>query len=372
MECNVTTNPNVSRNYRDEERTCYIAQLQLYSTYTMIPAIIYLVALCVAGVIGNSIVLFVYSQRFRSTASGTFIMAIAVFDLLANIILIPGDIHSIFHYWNFDMVYPCKLRRYGHAVTHGASSLFLVALAVTRYRKICKPFCNQVTVKQARIICIGLTLLAMAMPILYFIILGIQKKKIPNQDFFGYVCNVDDKFNGTALHKINTILMECNVSTNPNVSKNYTEEERTCYLAHLQLYSTYTMIPAIIFLGVLYIVGIIGNSIVLFVYSQRFRSTASGTFIMAIAVFDLMANLVLIPGDIHSMFHHWDFDMVYPCKLRLYGHAVTYAASSLFLVALAVTRSYLINTAVNPIVYSFCDVKFRMECLRHFKRINCH
>ncbi|XP_059175216.1 uncharacterized protein LOC131955212 [Physella acuta] len=206
MECNVSTNPNVSRNYTDDERTCYLAHLQLYSTYTMIPAIIFLGVLCVVGIIGNSIVLFVYSQRFRSTASGTFIMAIAVFDLMANIMLIPGDIHSMFHHWDFDMVYPCKLRLYGHAVTHGASSLFLAALAVTRYRKICKPFCNQVTVKQARITCIGLTFLAIVLSILYFIIQGIQKKKTPNPNIFGYVCYVDDKFNGTALHKINTTL----------------------------------------------------------------------------------------------------------------------------------------------------------------------
>ncbi|XP_059175217.1 cysteinyl leukotriene receptor 1-like [Physella acuta] len=161
MECNVSTNSNVSRNYTEEERTCYLAHLQLNSTYTMIPAIIFLGVLCFVGIIGNSIVLFVYSQRFRSTASGTFIMAIAVFDLLTNIILIPGDIHAMFHHWDFVMVYPCKLRLYGHAVTHGASSFFLVALAVTRYRKICKPFSSQVSVKQARLSCIGLWILAM-------------------------------------------------------------------------------------------------------------------------------------------------------------------------------------------------------------------
>ncbi|XP_059175221.1 neuropeptides capa receptor-like [Physella acuta] len=197
MECNVSTNPNVSRNYTEEEKACYLAHLQLYSTYTMIPTIIYLVVLCVAGIIGNSIVLFVYSQRFRSTASGTFIMAIAVFDLMANLVLIPGDIYGMFHHWDFDMVYLCKLRSYGHAVTHGASSFFLVALAVTRYRKICKPFHKQVSIQQANNFCIGVTFLEIAISILYFITQGIQKKKTPNQNIFGYVCSVDDKFNGT-------------------------------------------------------------------------------------------------------------------------------------------------------------------------------
>lgn len=81
-----TTNLPVS----GEERLRYLAELQYETTQTMIPAIVFLAFLAVTGFIGNSLVIYVYSRRLQWSATRILIIAIAILDLIANVVAIPG------------------------------------------------------------------------------------------------------------------------------------------------------------------------------------------------------------------------------------------------------------------------------------------
>lgn len=83
-----------------------------------------------------------------------------------------------------------------------------------------------------------------------------------------------------------------------SLASNVSEEERHRYLYILQEETTRMMIPAMIFLILLAVVGLVGNSLVLLVYSRNFQQTSTRIFIMAIAAFDLVTNVLAIPGEL--------------------------------------------------------------------------
>ncbi|GFN91682.1 alpha-2da adrenergic receptor, partial [Plakobranchus ocellatus] len=73
------------------------------------------------------------------------------------------------------------------------------------------------------------------------------------------------------------------------------ERERREYLGRLQEQTTLAMLPSMVFILLMALVGLIGNSLVLYVYSRKFRPNASLIFICVIAASDLVSNVLLNP-----------------------------------------------------------------------------
>ncbi|KAI8776592.1 hypothetical protein BgiMline_034855, partial [Biomphalaria glabrata] len=85
----LTISNNETRNYTDDEVYMHLEKLQEKATLIMIPSMIYLIILSIVGFIGNSLVIFVYSQKFKRTPTRIFILSIASFDLITNVVAIP-------------------------------------------------------------------------------------------------------------------------------------------------------------------------------------------------------------------------------------------------------------------------------------------
>ncbi|XP_055897714.1 uncharacterized protein LOC106067079 isoform X2 [Biomphalaria glabrata] len=129
------------------------------------------------------------------------------------------------------------------------------------------------------------------------------------------------------------------MATQNNVSKNYTLAEIEEYLSMLQEKSTLAFIPTLVYLSLLIVVGSIGNSLVLVVYSTKMFRTPLRVFIMSMAVFDLLINILIIPGEIYDMFHVWNFKLPTVCKIRRFYSATFIISSALVLVAIATASS---------------------------------
>ncbi|CAG5132186.1 unnamed protein product, partial [Candidula unifasciata] len=67
------------------------------------------------------------------------------------------------------------------------------------------------------------------------------------------------------------------------------------YLQHLQDKTNLTLIPAVVMMSIFAVTGLIGNVLVLVVYSRKFRLNPTKVLIMTIASFDLVANVGAIP-----------------------------------------------------------------------------
>ncbi|CAL1543737.1 unnamed protein product [Lymnaea stagnalis] len=192
-------------NYSEFEIQAYLDELQSQTTNIMLPAMVYLVLLAVVGSIGNFLVLFVYSHKFTQTATRIFILVIASFDIITNMIVIPGEIYDMFHIWDFNQPSLCKIRLFFNAFTTMASAMVLVAVAVARYRKICKPFGKQVTISDAKLISVAMTLGCLIFSIPWAIINGRQTKATPRPGINGYECTLDDSYLDTIWPLLNTL-----------------------------------------------------------------------------------------------------------------------------------------------------------------------
>lgn len=118
----------------------------------LVPITIYLVILMIIGVIGNSIVVYIYKFRFKRSTSRIFILSLASFDLVTCILGMPYHI--------IDMVYPymfvwnglCKVLSFALSFTILASIFILNLIAIDRHRKICMPFKKQISGKASMIL----------------------------------------------------------------------------------------------------------------------------------------------------------------------------------------------------------------------------
>ncbi|XP_061183163.1 cholecystokinin receptor type A-like [Saccostrea echinata] len=119
---------------------------------TLIPAVVFIVILMIIGIIGNPAIVYFYGFKLRPTPSYMFIVALAVFDFVGCAVSMPLELVDLIRFYTFESAVTCKLLRFVNYLMAISSGSILIAIAVDRYRKICKPFESQITIKMAKII----------------------------------------------------------------------------------------------------------------------------------------------------------------------------------------------------------------------------
>ncbi|XP_033727351.1 gastrin/cholecystokinin type B receptor-like [Pecten maximus] len=121
-------------------------------TRALLPVIIIIACLMLIGFIGNPLVMYFYGCRMKATPSYMFIVTLAIFDMMSCTISMPFEIYELCHFYTFDSPEACRTLRFINYFASIASGATLVAIAVDRYRKICKPFDRQISIKLAKAI----------------------------------------------------------------------------------------------------------------------------------------------------------------------------------------------------------------------------
>ncbi|CAC5377600.1 unnamed protein product [Mytilus coruscus] len=129
-----------------------VNQINDAMTETLMPAIGIVSVYMAVGLIGNPMVIYYYGFRARSTSSFHFILALAVFDLIVCTVSMPLEIVDMTHFYKFESAVACKILRFVNYFATIGSGGILMALAVDRYRKICKPLRRQLTLQITRLI----------------------------------------------------------------------------------------------------------------------------------------------------------------------------------------------------------------------------
>lgn len=166
-------------------------------TRLVLPAIVILAVLFVVGVVGNSLVLYVYNRRLHKGTIRWFIQALAVFDLLSCLVAIPGEIVDMRINYTFGLSPMCQVLRTVSMFCTVGSGVTLIVVAVERYKRICTPLRRQISPKEAQII-IGLcaavaVVCASPAAVLY----GQQSKATDHHLIRGSDCSTADTFKGT-------------------------------------------------------------------------------------------------------------------------------------------------------------------------------
>ncbi|XP_064610876.1 D(3) dopamine receptor-like [Liolophura sinensis] len=157
-----------------------------------IPVVLYILILLVTGVIGNSLVLYVYLKRFKRTSSNYFILSMAMFDMVACCIGMPTEIYDLRYPYMFYSNAACKLFRFSESVPIIGSALILVAVAFDRYFKICRPLRNT-PLRYIKKICIAIGIFAFLTTIPTIFVFGLKDVKTNYTDVIGKDCSTEQK-----------------------------------------------------------------------------------------------------------------------------------------------------------------------------------
>ena len=135
----------------------------------LLPAFIYAGVLMLIGVPGNLLVIVVYVRRMTRTTSRHFIISLAVYDFLNCTFGMPVELTLLFNFYNFDYPIICKLSRFANFVMNNGSACVLICIAVDRFRRVCMPLKPNMTVTHSKILCTTFTVVSIicALPALF-------------------------------------------------------------------------------------------------------------------------------------------------------------------------------------------------------------
>ena len=127
----------------------------------------------ILGVLGNSLVLFVYSRKNNKHSSTLFIISLAVIDFLASLLGMPYTIVVEELDYQLHSDFSCKLYYFSITCIVPFSVYIMVAIAVDRYICICRPHSHILTHSRGKKIIIGLLLLSVVQGLITSMFYGV-------------------------------------------------------------------------------------------------------------------------------------------------------------------------------------------------------
>ncbi|XP_022327225.2 tachykinin-like peptides receptor 86C [Crassostrea virginica] len=321
----------------------------------LLPTVVFQGIVCFVGLVGNLLVLLVYTLRMKGNRDDRyFIPILAVFDLIASTVASVFYVYESIFFVDFPSSTLCKGMLYTMTATSGLSALLLIAIAVQRYLKICKPFGKQMTESKRRL-CLGLIV---GFSVLY---------SAPVLLFSGNM-KVDGVFEGR-----NVTGLTCFTGAG-----NYPTYEAVYYYVIFIL-----MVTNILTVGVLYIpIGV-----VVYRHNKVRKTRQRQSFDVHSIQFDSLSD--------HKTSQTSSTDILKPRPPREGGinfnlmffviivcYLISYTPTCIFLIIsklspelwfnisaaemivfFTLQRFYVINHVVNPIIYGYFDMKFRADIL---------
>ncbi|XP_076449805.1 uncharacterized protein LOC143286103 [Babylonia areolata] len=134
----------------------------------------------VVGLVGNSLVLYVYNAKMETTVFTTFVTFLAGLDLTTTLTAMPLDmvIKAVMVERSQGVEIMCKVAHFEVYTSSMASGAILLLIAATRHAKVCRPTHPQWTTPQARLWCLLIVLVAMALCTVSLVINGMEKVKV--------------------------------------------------------------------------------------------------------------------------------------------------------------------------------------------------
>ncbi|XP_036359573.1 neuropeptide FF receptor 2-like [Octopus sinensis] len=271
----------------------------------------------IVGLVGNIFVVYIYARQSQKSNVETFILVLAVIDLIGCIFGMPLEMAELS--LAIHSKYLCKLYKFVVFMCSAMSSLILFTIAVERFRKVCCPHGKQITPKlrQTLIIFIIVTSVALVLPVLIY---------------FEYVpFTYEDK-----------VYMICCCDLRRSPAWSYI---LAALILHIMLFSTMT---------VLY-------SLVQKTITQHFKNKQSKEAAFKQDQFS-RTNIVLI--SISVLF----FVSFLPVLVFIVIHPYFKDSNLLQILKVVLYRTWILNSSLNPFVYGFCNKIFRKSFVNIFTR----
>lgn len=156
--------------------------------------LIYTSLLFVIGIPGNVIVFFVYSKKLRKNSTTIFILVLAVFDLINCTVTLPTEIVMLLSPFVFHIGPVCKMSRFTTYTCNGAAAVILAAIAIDRYKRVCRPHGKQITTVRAKRMALLALIVSVSFTWLSLVIYGPRTVIVntPSRNISLQICEIDD------------------------------------------------------------------------------------------------------------------------------------------------------------------------------------
>ena len=106
------------------------------------------------GLIGNVLILSVYSRFYQQCNFRYFVLFLAFYDLTSCLTALPGEMYLQLNWFNFRYDSICKIKSYFNVFTAWGSAFTLFLLAFDRYQKVCRPLTPSMQRSKALKLCV--------------------------------------------------------------------------------------------------------------------------------------------------------------------------------------------------------------------------
>ncbi|KAH3748384.1 muscarinic acetylcholine receptor M2-like [Dreissena polymorpha] len=177
----------------------------------LLPTVIFLSLIIGIGLVGNILVLYVFGTKIKRSNSQIFIFVVAAVDLFSCCIAIPYEITLLMQQFMIQNLWMCKGSRFINALGTCTTSLILVFIAVDRFRKVCRPFQNQITYRMAKVFCTLSVVFGILVALPALFLYGNTTYEIKQQNLEDAVlqseCLIADKMDTSLLKVYNTAML---------------------------------------------------------------------------------------------------------------------------------------------------------------------
>lgn len=178
----------------------------------MLPVEIMMSVFMVSGAIGNTCVLFVYSNRRQKTSANKFIMFLAVIDLFACVVIHPYIIYKLMNTFDQTWAFACKVFEFFVHCNLAISGLTLMLVAIDRFLAICRPVKFLTFDKHVVKAILIITAISVAGSLPLFEFYGPAPSTFTafNESFIGFKCHYKEEYqNSISLMAFSTFVLCC-------------------------------------------------------------------------------------------------------------------------------------------------------------------
>lgn len=163
----------------------------------LMPIIGFLSILLLTGICVNTIVIYIYKFKFKRSNPRSFILCLAILDMVTCCVGMPYHIVDMLYPYMFYEVVACKILTFFLTFTSLASTLVLVLIATERFLKICKPLEHQISDKGSKIACWIVVAVALLLAWPNAVVNGKSTVDFAVGGVIGISCFIDDDFKDT-------------------------------------------------------------------------------------------------------------------------------------------------------------------------------
>uniref|UniRef100_A0A8W8LA44 G-protein coupled receptors family 1 profile domain-containing protein n=1 Tax=Magallana gigas TaxID=29159 RepID=A0A8W8LA44_MAGGI len=326
---------------------------------SLIPNNIILSLYMVAGVLGNSIVIFIYSFKMKGNKEERyFIPFLAMVDLWASLINASFAIAQNMMQASFDNDHLCKAWWFFSAFSTLTSALFLLIIAVHRYLKVCKPLGRQMTRTWKRFaMCMVLTI-AFTLSVSLTNFYGSDPFLNEELSIYGHRCSRLESANKTeslvfggsttvpqpTCPNTEVVTPTDNNGENfrPKVSSNHRAMDNDTILSDkLDKWNSDLargLTPNNVILSLYISTGLLGNSTVILIYGFKMNGNKEERYIPFLATADFWASLVCGSFGVALNMMQAQFNSNSLCKAWWFFASYTTFCSIFLLLIIAIHR----------------------------------